>query len=870
METPSLPRARRRQRELEDDGSQPGPFTAKKRRSQTPDSSTGSAIPIPHTTSSPSPRLFPPPELQHADCYEPKNRFYHPPRQRVPVPTVGANGPIQAPASNPGRPNRPLRGRPRLVIKPVRNSRGVRRSQATEKYKEKIARERAAQQAAQIFRRKPLEIKRKQEMEAILGAQKLVMVDKAHAIYRNLAKPENEGGYGFKSAHEFFDSERPEKPRSVTFYDIICRTKTKSTGPSVEESSAFDQTRRDLVTDLAVITGKLHHSARNPSILGVLVECRDAYDIYEKFQSRTWSRRRASSFRTVTTENPTDRDTSCRPIHSRALLHTTVSIGLFCPLIICQMNPSTTLGRSVTSADRLQLEDMNQIFNMLRSNHTVPCSGISQCLAAAERDIQGVLDQIHQLEKRIFTLKDDMRGLEWRTFRYRSLLSPARRLPAELLSYIFEAASEDGAIIGATMRSTPAHISQVCAYWRTLARRTPKLWSSLDICPQPSHTVEQIKPLLTMHLELSKPSPLYLTVDMKSGDSRHPTNEVASYVLQNLVLHCDRWKEARLRGLKGFEQNLSAIKGQLPSLRTLSLKTDFAPDFDALELIPKLQQLRSHGSSTTALPWKQVAIYQAERMNPSDVLQELSNASNATEVVLTRCYLKRPPESHLVHHLHSLTIFINSSRPNFSPWFQWLTLPNLTRLDIMADKKQAPTSCNSVFLDDCFPSFLMRSSCTITSLTLRNLPLSDVDVLAILSALPSLSTLEIKERDTEPSSNTMLTTHFFESLTIDHGQTFSNRRSPSLQLKRLQFLDLRLHATLPAQCIVELIESRWTDDPQYSAVLGINNLSEVEILVVRSEDATTLDVQELRDLMKVKDMGMRFSCSSKFLKAKKT
>ncbi|KAF5338216.1 hypothetical protein D9758_012839 [Tetrapyrgos nigripes] len=227
-----------------------------------------------------------------------------------------------------------------------------------------------------------------------------------------------------------------------------------------------------------------------------------------------------------------------------------------------------------------------------------------------------------------------------------------------------------------------------------------------------------------------------------------------------------------------------------------------------------------------------------------------------------------PPN--IVHNLGSLSIVVDNLDPDFSHWFNNLTLPHLTSLSIASAENMSPRSCQNVFTDNCFPSVLSRSGCTITSLSLTKLPLSDDDVLQLLSVLPSLSSLTIHEDDVEPFKNNMLSSHFFQSLVIDPNDTPPNTQSSEssshTSLRHLKCLDLRLHASLPVKLVAEVIQSRCTNKPEYSTTLGVDGLHVVNILVLRSEEMVLLDVEELRDLLlRIAGTGLPFTCSSKWL-----
>ncbi|KAF5371716.1 hypothetical protein D9758_003507 [Tetrapyrgos nigripes] len=518
---------------------------------------------------------------------------------------------------------------------------------------------------------------------------------------------------------------------------------------------------------------------------------------------------------------------------------------------------------------------MNRINTLLRSNYgsyTPDPECISQCLSNTEREIRRNADEIRRLEAQIASIRVEQRGLERRVFRYRSLLAPIRRLPPEVLKLVFESFCNEGATFGEKIWSPPAQLSRVCVGWRDLARRTPTLWSSLRIEQSALETfsVEKIVSLLTMHLELSQKAPLDLFVSIKAL-------EPARLILEMLFSQSTRWRDVNLD--LPTSADLEPLRGNIPLIRLLDISgwdiEQQPDDMRAFEIAPSLKALAvSESVENLALPWKQIAYFSIGFGRASQIRNVLSTASEAREVQLIRCIpsgSSDPQNVPVIHSLTSLSIIVDQWDPDFHHWFKWLTLPNLTSLKIAGYESAFPAACTSVFEDNFFPSLLSRSSCTITSLSLINLPLSDSDAITLLIALQSLSSLTIHERDKPQSSaspNTTLTKTFFKSLTIEYNTAFSNRHSPSLQLKRLRSLDLRVHAAFPAKVISDVIVSRWTgNDLEYSAAVSdVDSLTTVKILVLRSKGAMVLDVQELHDSLEAyQRLGLWFCCESKFL-----
>lgn len=73
---------------------------------------------------------------------------------------------------------------------------------------------------------------------------------------------------------------------------------------------------------------------------------------------------------------------------------------------------------------------------------------------------------------------------------HRALLSPARRLPVEVLQEIFHHCSLDkleGSLVD--HRQAPVLLTHICSSWRRVAIATPSLWSSIHIV-SPRHKLE--------------------------------------------------------------------------------------------------------------------------------------------------------------------------------------------------------------------------------------------------------------------------------------------------------------------------------------------------------------------------------------------
>jgi hypothetical protein len=107
----------------------------------------------------------------------------------------------------------------------------------------------------------------------------------------------------------------------------------------------------------------------------------------------------------------------------------------------------------------------------------------------------------------------------------RRIFSPIHSLPVELLSYIFvltthePTTDSDGVSITADSVKVPIILSRVNRKWRTVAHRTPTLWTSICVTCGLLDDTEPQSVLDTRHLETSikhsKNQPLDILIDAR-------------------------------------------------------------------------------------------------------------------------------------------------------------------------------------------------------------------------------------------------------------------------------------------------------------------------------------------------------------------
>ncbi|KAK7471262.1 hypothetical protein VKT23_002670 [Stygiomarasmius scandens] len=414
-------------------------------------------------------------------------------------------------------------------------------------------------------------------------------------------------------------------------------------------------------------------------------------------------------------------------------------------------------------------------------------------------------------------------------------------------------------------------ISFVCAGWRELARSMPKLWSFLYFggfsSQRDSLPLGNLQLVISTHLELSQQH----TLDFEVALYAPIKPEIFEFLLKPIVANANRWRDVALRlPIDIFlQQDLAPVKGNLSLLRKLALSSNGnswdASALDAFEIAPSLRSLRliSGVPTNLRLPWKQISNHTIEYSSLSTALRALSSTTEATHVTLLQCdqLESTSTQNIIIHSLRSLSIVINRKNPGFYYWFKWLTLPRLNHLEILGDESLAPESSSHV--PEYFSSFLSRSSCTITSLSLVGLAIGDVNTVSILSSLTSLSTLTIHELKYW-KTNKMISANLLNALTVDLGSGFSPTKAKIC--RHLEHLDLCFHGTFSAKWVIDAINSRWIPVPKYAALLGVDSIKSVRIQVIMSKDAKYFDMKELDEAMGLcKAAGLKFYSSPKFL-----
>ncbi|THU77795.1 hypothetical protein K435DRAFT_846052 [Dendrothele bispora CBS 962.96] len=504
------------------------------------------------------------------------------------------------------------------------------------------------------------------------------------------------------------------------------------------------------------------------------------------------------------------------------------------------------------------------VLDILRANfgaYTSDITHVSQCLIDAEREAQLCDDEIQRLEADIVALRNQQQRIYRRIDRYRSLLAPIRKLPPEVLGRIFRLICIENSV-AAEIDCPAVHLSHVCAGWRDLALSTPSLWSRISIdLFQSEHDPSQVRLMLNTCLALSNPLPIFLHLTITDEA------DIADFILQSVVRHCARWAEVHLNIDASHFDKLSPIKGNLPLLHSLEVQTlddfEMPQDLDSPESLdcfspaPRLRAVAIGKTYPTtdisALPWGHISDLKLHFFTDLDCVNDvLRLAAWARRVTLSRCTLMGDPPSNIsrrfTHSLESLSVILDEDNPDPSQFFRAWIMPRLNCLHLsIREMDHLP---REVYTFEDFPRFMRRSECTVTTLSLVNLRLSDVEIIALLQCLTSLADLTLHEHRND-RRNLSLTSSLLRMMTVNH------RASSNFHfLPHLKKIDFRIHLPFSTH-LVSMVQSRWIPDDIDAAEMGVDCLDVVKIQVLVSGDLPTPRL--LRPLLAMKTRG--FQCT---------
>lgn len=358
----------------------------------------------------------------------------------------------------------------------------------------------------------------------------------------------------------------------------------------------------------------------------------------------------------------------------------------------------------------------------------------------AEEEKKNLNDSISVLEASLKHLKDIRDHVDAYIAGQESLLAPIRNLPIEVLQKIFVTTFPIVSLHDTN--EYPLLLGHVCCYWRDITLRFPNLWTNISFyTSSSSSTLKGPLKLLQEALTLSKSSPLCITFPRSPITAELP--KLYPFI-QSLSPHTHRMEKLALNVLTMLE--LCSTASNTPSflvLRSMRLNgrpitTDgksAAIDFDA----PLLSDVEFNGFRDEddlrglQIPWEQLTRIKSDKFIPTYALSQLKNLEQLVLTFDGNYHLLDEYVFPSLRHLQLLHHNVPSSH-----LVEKFTAPNLRSLSVSVPLFFTSTAAS---IGGVVSRFIRRSSCNISTLSLRGLPHDAIET--ILHHTPGVTELKL-------------------------------------------------------------------------------------------------------------------------------
>lgn len=399
----------------------------------------------------------------------------------------------------------------------------------------------------------------------------------------------------------------------------------------------------------------------------------------------------------------------------------------------------------------------------------------------------------------------------------------------------------------------------VCRRWRDVALACPQLWNSIFIeIDRDSLRFKDIVEATEICLVRSGQAPLDLLLSISSPLQ---DEDVVQVLFQKLVQHSHRWKQLYLRcdsiNSVPYVSHLLA-NGTFTNLESLKLRCFSGLPNDSINpsvfsTSPKLQELilyQSLPENLVGFPWGQIRTLNLDHHPSPNVGDALLLCSSLEHLFYEASHhIYQPASPHRLVTVKSFTLTAGWSSAGYQSVqsiLDGLDLPSATTICL---QNKSPAKYNdSKWPNNAFIAFITRSACSITKLTLVDIPLDSSDLCSIFELTPTLTDLTFKQT---LSSGRKRKFHadmdFIRALHSSYSDT-PLRTHPLPLLPKLTCLTLHVSSEwFDTAVFVDVVQSRWVPDHAY---IGIECLRSVEIFLIDAKVDFEGTYGSVRDLQK--------------------
>ncbi len=320
---------------------------------------------------------------------------------------------------------------------------------------------------------------------------------------------------------------------------------------------------------------------------------------------------------------------------------------------------------------------------------------------------------------------------------------PIASLPTELKILIFQYACED-----TEYWLTALNLSLVSREWRGIAHALPVLWSHIAVDVPAVKRTGRWTPWRTFeivwwYIHLAGEAPLSVKVDFLAlgGDIEF------KWAANLLVQKAARWEQAEIRCAPEDLRTFKEIKiSGLPMLKTLKFHVEdgFGKRCKSFQNAPKLEEHSPGGLSPRqcVVGWNKLKTVILADFFDCHLYENLQDALVMKELVIDEdCVFETAFGGGEFIPVSASTLTMRSIPRLMYTFLEVFVFPCLTTVDISVVDDHP---VDSRFIPS-FLSMLKHSGCSLRTLKVHNIPLSDEMVLAILACTPKLRALAIHE-----------------------------------------------------------------------------------------------------------------------------
>lgn len=355
---------------------------------------------------------------------------------------------------------------------------------------------------------------------------------------------------------------------------------------------------------------------------------------------------------------------------------------------------------------------INDIAHLLNTNYapTATESLHVRAIISEKQDhlaqIDNEIDRLRSLLKPLLRARDESKQS---LSAHVNILSPARRMAAEIWSDIFTRCLPDEEHIPIDCSKAPLLLTQICRAWRSFAFSTPQLWSSISVQARGNAPSELHSRVVEKWLSRSGTLPLSIKV--------HATGSLGHDLLNTLVSFGPRVQSLDIMARHDERQKI--FDASIPTLSSLAFRgSGVLRFFQLLGPPPNLRRLLLPGMDdmmARPFPWAELATLEVtvtvQYNECFTIFHRCHSLSRLALHYITGAHDGAPRERVTLRHLIFLHLCPASG---VGTLLDNLTLPNLREINI-AERSSTGRS-NEVLL-----SFLTRSACPITTMTISSL-----------------------------------------------------------------------------------------------------------------------------------------------------